>query len=250
MLIDYAINICILQSKKMSNLFYPLNHDMVLIIFFNGSLIVKRVIIIIACIFICITHSIVAIEINTDVLPDKTEILFPARYHYRQTYNDCGPYSIKAVLTIIKEKEPSITEIKKNLKWRMKNNYSIPWGIEGLIKKHGITIKTPNAKKFTDKKKIILLKQHLAAQSPIIILIGTEKGYQHYITILGYDKTHFYIYDSALGKSKTNGMFTTDLNGKTTGNNSLTYEKLLRLWKAGGMYGFYQYYLLITLNPV
>ncbi len=40
------------------------------------------------------------------------------------------------------------------------------------------------------------LKTHLNNKKPIIILIGDSYHWQHYVSVVGYDKDNVYLYDS------------------------------------------------------
>lgn len=177
-------------------------------------------------------------------LPEQALIPYSSSLNFRQGYNDCGPFSVKAMINAVRGQNIPVKELKSKMKWRLKNNYSLPPGMEGLLKKYKIKVKTINLGKLSDEKKIVELKKHLSAGKPIILLIGVGK-YQHYITLLGYDRNGFIIYDSLLKASPQNKIYTVDLNGSLPGNNRLGYKELLAGWSMGGMYGFYEYYGIV-----
>lgn len=177
-------------------------------------------------------------------LPERAIIPFHSSLNFRQGYNDCGPFSAKAMINAVRGKNIPLKELKSKLKWRLKNNYTLPPGMEGLLKKYKIKIKTIKLGRLSDQQRIVELKRHLNGGKPIILLIGIGR-YQHYITLLGYDKKGFIIYDSLLKASPQNRIYTVDLNGSLPGNNRLGYKELLASWSKGGMYGFYEYYGIV-----
>ena len=77
----------------------------------------KKLFIIIFLYILCI---LLFSEIN-----DSSALNYPSSYNFRQTYNDCGPYSCFAVLKVL-GKKINLKEIKNNMKWRLKNKYTLP----------------------------------------------------------------------------------------------------------------------------
>jgi len=177
----------------------------------------------------------------TSISPEEAAIDFPKKNNLRQTYNDCALFSTKAVVGIILKKEVTINEIRKSIKERMKNNYTLPWGIEKYLKKSGVRIRTIYYSGINETGKIKKLKEKLSKKHPVIILIGLG-GYPHYITLLGYNSDSFFVYDSVLAADPENKLFTKDQNGSLPGNRNIKYSELVKLWEKGGMYGLYKNY--------
>lgn len=176
--------------------------------------------------------------------PARFSLQFSSRYNYRQGYNECGPFSAKAVITILKGKDIPIGEAAGEIKWRLKNGNTLPWGLEAYLKKNHIFVDTPNFFSVDDSEKIEILKKNLAAGKPVIVLIGLGK-YQHYITLVGYENAYFYVYDSLHTAQDTKKGYTIDSNGYLPGNKNLSIQSFLKLWSKGGMYGFYSYYGIV-----
>lgn len=170
---------------------------------------------------------------------------YPSEYNFRQTINDCGPYNTAAVTRALLNKNISSSEFAKNISWRLPNKYTHPWGLEKQLQENGVTIEIPNAIDLADNDKIIFLQERLSNGHPIIILGGRE-NYQHYISIFGFNSVNdqFYVYDS-LFKRGGDGI-TMDENGELPGNISYSSEELLKFWRAGGMYGFYNWYAIVA----
>ena len=92
------------------------------------------------------------------------------------------------------------------------------------------------------EERIIFLKQQLAEKRPVILLVERH-GYEHYVTLFGYDHDVFFIYDSAHDRG-SEGM-TKDDNGVLPGNITLSSDTLLAEWAKGGVLGFYTWYALV-----
>lgn len=197
--------------------------------------------------FLLLIMAFTALSLTASDLPEQAMIPYSSSLNFRQGYNDCGPFSAKAMINAVRGQNIPVKELKSKMKWRLKNNYSLPPGLEGLLKKYSIKIKTIKLGRLSDEQKIVELKRELCAGKPIILLIGVGK-YQHYITLLGYDQKGFIIYDSLLKASPQNKIYTVDLNGALPGNNRLGYKELLNSWSMGGMYGFYEYYGIVGSN--
>jgi hypothetical protein len=182
---------------------------------------------------------------------DKNKILYSSiidysgEFNYRQTVNDCGPFSTAAVVRALTGKTIDSAEFTKNIGWRLPNKYTLPWGLEKQLKDNGISIETPNLKNLSEEDKILFLEEQLSQKNPVIIL-GQIKKYQHYITLFGFndrEKT-FYVYDSFFDKGEDG--LTKDANGDLPGNRNLSFEELLNFWRGGGMYGLYNWYAIVS----
>lgn len=125
-------------------------------------------------------------EITSDHIQDSALIMYPTEWNYRQTINDCGPYSAAAVLRIKTNREIDSAEIVEEMSWRLPNNYTIPWGLEELLKDYDITIATPDVSSLSDSTKLQFLYEQLSLGHPLIIL-GERDNYEHFITLLGYN---------------------------------------------------------------
>ncbi len=172
---------------------------------------------------------------------------YPVDYHYRQTINDCGPFNVAAVVRILTEENVDSALFAQEIGWRLPNKYTLPWGMEKQLKENELTIETPNLKPFNDKQRLNYLYQTLSHQKPIILL-GEREGYEHYITLLGFERTkgEFYAYDSLMPEGDPG--LTIDQNGSGPGNRSYDQKDLLDFWRGGGMYGQYQWYALVAAN--
>lgn len=204
-------------------------------------------------VLIIIAIIIIIFTLNMEPIIDKNKIKtislidYPAKFNYRQTINDCGPFSTAAVVRALKKKEVDSKAFTEKIKWRLPNKYTLPWGIEKQLEENGVVVEKPNLELLSDENKILFLQQQLSLSKPIIIL-GERNNFEHYITIFGFDasKDEFYIYDSLYDKNlETEGKITKDDNAELPGNRTFSSEELLNFWRNGGLFGIYKWYAIV-----
>jgi len=185
--------------------------------------------------------------IDKNQIKTTSLIDYPSGFNYRQTTNDCGPYNTAAVVRAIKKIEVDSQKFAEEIEWRLPNKYTLPWGLEKQLKENEIAIEKPNLRFLSDKEKISFLQQQLSQKKPIIIL-GETDGFEHYITVFGFDssKDEFYVYDSLNDKNPTLEGLTKDDNADFPGNKTFTSKELLDFWRGGGMYGIYRWYAIVA----
>ena len=155
---------------------------------------------------------------------------------YRQTLNNCGPYSVMAVTSILRNDEaaPDPEVLAKQMKWRIRKNMTFPQGVISLL--HDNKIKTKEYLLYlkSDSEKITFLKEQVSHDTPVILLIK-QHGILHYVTVLGYDEDGFMLYDSMQENSIDNPGLTIRDTKATNGNRYYTYQELLDQWNKGGV---------------
>ncbi len=178
-------------------------------------------------------------------IKESALIPYPAEFNYRQTVNDCAPFNAAAVVRALTGEEADSARFAEEIGWRLPNRYTLPWGLEKQLKENGIAVQTPNVKGFSDPEKLAYLRQELSQGRPVVVL-GEREGYEHYLTLFGFDqaKDEFYAYDSFQPKA-AEGM-TADGNGDLPGNLTLASQELLEFWHGSGMVGLYKWYTLVT----
>lgn len=184
-------------------------------------------------------------NVNTPVIVSASAVYipYPAEFNYRQTINDCAPFAAAAAVRAVTGQNVSSTEFAQEISWRLPNKYTLPPGLEALLRQKGFHVDILNIGSASDEEKIISLQYEISSMNPIILL-GERDGYQHYITLLGYnqEKKEFYVYDSFYDKDVP-GM-TIDSNGDLPGNRIYSHDELLTFWRGGGMYGLYEWYAI------
>lgn len=176
---------------------------------------------------------------------DQKKLNYPSEYNYRQTLNNCGPYNTSAIVRSLTNEEVSSEEFSKNIKWRLSNNYTLPWGLERQLKENNIKIKTPNLRRLDTNERLNYIKEQLSLGNPLIIL-GEKEGIQHYISIFGFNSKDdkFNIYDPLYNNSSDN--LTKDDNLDLPGNTNYNSQELISFWENGGLFGFYKWYIITS----
>lgn len=136
-----------------------------------------------------------------------------------QGYNECAAYATAYVLRSF-----DINVDGKNIYEKMK--YKFPY--LGVVPSKGIidTFKRYDIKATYYKGDIYTLKMQVSRDIPVILYVGENIKWEHFITIIGYDNSSsvLYVFDSLLSD---------DLNAEEPGNRTLTEEELLRIWDNG-----------------
>jgi uncharacterized protein YvpB len=129
------------------------------------------------------------------------------------------------VINILKNeiKDPEI--LVKETKWRIIKNLTFPQGLINLLQKYNIKTKEYSLKMYSNKNKIIWLKNQIDNGKPIILLVKV-KNIQHYFTVIGYDENGFMLYDSLQEKQNENTQKTIIDRVEYKGNRYYTNNEL------------------------
>ncbi|MEK7623792.1 MAG: hypothetical protein AAB408_03950 [Patescibacteria group bacterium] len=192
-------------------------------------------------IIISVVRPTPVIDVKAD-LPPAVMMAYPSEYNFRQTPNACGPYNTAAVVRTLSGQDVSSEEFARAIDWKIPRFGTHPFGLEKQLEKHGIHVESYSLRSLAKEERIIFLKQQLAEKRPVILLVERH-GYEHYVTLFGYDHDVFFIYDSAHDRG-SEGM-TKDDNGVLPGNITLSSDTLLAEWAKGGVLGFYTWYALV-----
>lgn len=163
---------------------------------------------------------------------------------YRQTVNNCGPYSVMAVINILHTEERDPELLSEKMGWRMYKNLTFPQGVVNLLRDNGIKTKEVVLKSKSDRDKVRWIKQTVSEEKPIIVLIKVHHVL-HYVTILGYDEKGFMLYDSMQEKSPESPRKTIVDERCTEGNRYYSYEDFISLWNAGGYKLFFRNWAIV-----
>ena len=164
--------------------------------------------------------------------------------YYRQTLNNCAPYSVMAVLNILNNEQIDPEVLSKEISWRIYKNLTFPQGLIDLLHKYGIKTKEYTLYRLSSQNKIDWLKGKIDKRTPIILLIEI-KHIKHYFTILGYDEHGFMIYDSLQDKRKDDPRKTISDNETYSGNRYYTNEQVIDLWNEGGYKIFFRNWAIV-----
>lgn len=163
---------------------------------------------------------------------------------YRQTINNCGPYSVMAVINILtgEKKDPEV--LAAETEFRIIKNLTLPQGVEKLLHDNGIKSKSLILKNKSDEEKIAFLKNQIHEQKPVILLIKIHH-ILHYVTVIGFDENGFMIYDSMQEKDAGNPRKTIVEKPEYTGNRYYTNQELMGLWNDGGYKIFFRNFAIV-----
>lgn len=184
------------------------------------------VLVIVLLLTICILRNLTfKIPFNTR----KREVILPvyslkwsSSLNKKQSYNSCASYSSMAFQYVVSDTVFDPEFINSAITGKMRNNSTYPWGVTTYLKKQGINTKIFWFGLFGYNSRANWIKHRIETGVPVILIVGNRK-YLHYIAILGYSKTCFYIYDPALA---------IDENGDQVGNISKSIDEVLVWWKS------------------
>ena len=163
---------------------------------------------------------------------------------YRQTLNNCGAYSVMAVLAVLRQEEQDPELLAQEMRWRIYKNLTFPYGVQALLRAHGIRADDYVLRGRADKKKLDWLKGRISEGSPVVLLIKIHHVL-HYVTVLGYDADGFMLYDSMQEKDAGNPQKTIVDGRCLSGNRYYRNDELAALWNAGGYKIFFRNWAIV-----
>jgi len=157
---------------------------------------------------------------------DKRTGSIPLRYAIdyegmfeKQGRNQCSAFSTAYILRFF-GKDIEGARVYQEIKYKIPvSGYVLPKGIIAYLKESGL-----NPHIYTGT--LDNLKIRLTDGNPIIVLVGKNIRWQHYMTLIGFDseKKELYFFDS--GRNQ-------DENGELPGNRTMTEEYFLSMWNNG-----------------
>ncbi len=168
---------------------------------------------------------------------------FPA-----QGPNQCGAYSLALALHGLTGQEPDrsalVNELVEVVSWSEALTGARPWTLVDAVRTRQLGEQGCSASDVPEARRLDLVRKHLAAGRPVILLLESARGIQHYVLALGYYPGHVALYDPAADRTAAPDGQTLDLNGTLAGNRSLTEGQLLALWARGGALGLFRWWYL------
>jgi len=179
-------------------------------------------------------------------IPSSAELPFDSRYNLLQTFNNCGPYNCAIVVHVLTGRKVNVKDFVRKMEWRLPNKTTLPWGLEKILNEYGVKTEVPFLVFFSPEHRLDYLRAQLAHGKPVILL-GLKKGIGHYLTLLGYSGSFFYVYDSWHAKNPLRtGHYTYDDNGSLPGNMTLSADQILDFWKGSEKFLFFAWYALVA----
>jgi Peptidase_C39 like family len=180
--------------------------------------------------------------------PNSNPLTLNPLNHFRQSLNNCGSYAVAGVLNVFDDKLVDPEEIANSISYKFKDRFTLPIGLESYLKNKGMNVENNNTIGLSELQKIDYLKYQLSSGKAGILLVKIPDSpwyYLHYITILGYDESSFYVYDS-LAPRDSDSKFTIDTNGPQPGNKSIPAKELIQIWDAGNILNYPKNYNLFV----
>ena len=94
--------------------------------------------------------------------PAQALIAYPSKYNYRQTINDCAPFSAAAVIRIAKKEPVGSATIVQQTHWRLPNKHTPPWSLEAVIRNNRIGARGEVFGHMSDSDRIVWILSHLS----------------------------------------------------------------------------------------
>lgn len=164
--------------------------------------------------------------------------------YFRQTYNNCGPYSVMAVLNITKGQIINPELLAQEIKWRIHKNLTFPQVVVNLLHKYSIHTSEYCLYNYDANEKVKWIKKNISNGYPVILLIKVH-GIQHYVTVVGYDEYGIMLYDCFQDRDETNKKYTIIDKKCLSGNRYYLSDKLIKLWDMGGYKIFFKNWAIV-----
>ncbi len=184
------------------------------------------------------------IKNEKEIRSDSFHLNMNPNLYYRQTYNNCGPYSVMAVVNILTKEEKDPELLSGEMGWRISKNLTFPQGVLDQLHENGIKTKEYILSNKSKQGKIEWIKQTLSQGKPIICLIKIHHVL-HYVTLLGYNEDGLMLYDSMQEKSSDDQRKTIVDEKCAAGNRYYTYDDFIQLWDDGGYKIFFRNWAVV-----
>ncbi|HBP17591.1 MAG TPA: hypothetical protein DEA08_07350 [Planctomycetes bacterium] len=186
-------------------------------------------------------------EPTPGALPAAASVTSAALAWPKQGKNQCGAYSLALALRVYgheAEGADLVDVVSHRLSWSEALSGTLPWKIQGELSRRRLTRETFTAAGHPAQDRLGPVRAHLAAGAPVLLLIESERGSQHYVLALGYSSAGLDLYDPNFTPDPARPEVTLDDNGERPGNRTLSEARVLELWSRGGGGGLYRWWYL------
>jgi len=180
-------------------------------------------------------------------LPESASVGSGALAWPKQGKNECGAYSLALALRVrgrAAKGADLVGVVSHRLSWSEALSGTLPWKIQAELARQGLTRQAFSAGAHPRERRLDSLRAHLAQGAPVLFLVRSERGSQHYVLALGYSPEGVDLYDPNFAPDPERPARTLDDNGARPGNRTLSDEALLGLWSGGGGGGLYRWWYL------
>ncbi len=166
----------------------------------------------------------------------------------KQGPDECGAYSLAVGLRAIGAASPSPREMVARVSHTVPGCSSLsgtlPWRLGDELERRGLGGAQRTAFDHPPERRLDALRQHLAVGRPVLVLIESERGTQHYVLVVGYGPHGFDLYDPNAAAAPDQARRTVDANGRRPGNRTLSAAELTERWSRGGSLGLFGWWYL------
>jgi hypothetical protein len=170
----------------------------------------------------------------------------------KQGPNECGAYSAAVALELSGLPAPSpramVAEISDLFAASEALSGTRPWRLCEALSQRGFRAEGAAADHLEGDARLDLLRSEIAAQRPVIALVESDRGAEHYVVVVGYRPGQVDLYDPNVAADPSRPGVTGDLNGALPGNRSESSARFAARWGRGGMLGLYRFWYL-PLRP-
>jgi len=174
----------------------------------------------------------------------------------KQTEEHCGSYALAAAIGLATggreapAGEALAPVVSHEVSWSARLSGTLPWRITGVAARRGLLGAAYTARAAPQDRRLDLLKAHIAAGRPTIVLYESERATQHYVVVVGYGPGAVHLYDPNWLPSPQDARRTEDGNGAAPGNVTLGDDLFLARWARGGIAGLYTWwYFPVGVKP-
>lgn len=147
-----------------------------------------------------------------DIAYNESYFVESKSYFEKQERGQCAGFSSAYVLRVLGN-QVSGSETYQRLGHKFSNGYVMPQALLDLFDEYHY-----DAVMF--RGDLERLKTRLNYGNPVIVLLGHFVSWQHYVTVVGYDKDHIFLYDSNRDTDNSKGY-----------NRMMTNTEFLSQWK-------------------
>lgn len=119
--------------------------------------------------------------------PERFLLTRPSRFE-TQGKNQCAAYAAAYLLRFLGE-ETDGAAVYEQMNHKLSTGYVLPEGITEALAAHG-------RRTALVRGDLGQLKTRVSGGTPVIVLIGRGRHWQHYLTVVGYDAEQIYLYDT------------------------------------------------------
>ena len=185
-------------------------------------------------------------------LPPQASVAPTTSAFAKQGPDQCGAYSTALGLSLLGHPAlgpDMVQEISHAVQGSRSLSGTFPWAIRRAVRQRDLDDRACTARNLPRDQRLAALCSHLADNQPVVVLIESERGSQHYVLALGYSLTGVDIYDPNHDADPDHPDRTRDDNGPRPGNRTLDRDAFLDLWSRGGGAGLYTWWYLPLRTP-